>query len=183
MDSKSCLRKNLIKLRDEMPKERRKEKDSVIYERIINSDSYKSSKLLFVFVSYGSEVDTHKLIKHALGSGKRVCVPKVIDKANGMKAVEIRCWSDLSESYRGILEPELKENHVIEEKNIDLVIAPGVAFDNNGGRLGYGGGFYDRFLLKLKEECHIIAICYKEQIVNELPIDEHDVKINCIITD
>lgn len=183
MDSKSCLRKTLIKLRDEISKEHREEKDRAIYERIINSDAYKNSKLLFVFVSYGSEVDTHKLIKHALESGKRVCVPKVIHKVSGMKAVEIRCWSDLSESYRGILEPELKETYVVEGKNIDLVIVPGVAFDHNGGRLGYGGGFYDRFLLKLKDECHIIAVCYKEQIVNKLPMDEHDVKINCIITD
>ena len=183
MDSKSCLRKTLIKLRDEISKERRKEKDRAIYETIIKSDPYKKSKFLFVFVSYGSEVDTHKLIKHALDSGKRVCVPKVIDKVNGMKAVEIRGWSDLSESYRGILEPELKETDIVEEKAIDLVIVPGVAFDHNGGRLGYGGGFYDRFLLKIKEECHIIAVCYKEQIVNELPMDEHDVKINCIITD
>lgn len=183
MDSKSYIRKTLIKLRDEISEELREEKDEAIYERIINSDEYKKSKLLFVFVSYGSEVDTHKLINHALYSGKRVCVPKVIDKVNGMKAVEIRCWSDLIEGYRGILEPELKETSVVEEKAIDLVIVPGVAFDINGGRLGYGGGFYDRFLLKLKDECHIIAVCYKEQVVNELPMDEHDIKINCIITD
>ena len=183
MDSKSYLRKTLIKLRDEISKEHRQNKNESIYHKIINSDFYKKSHNIFVFVSYGSEVDNHRIIKHSLESGKRVCVPKVINKNQGMKAVEITCWSDLSKSYRGILEPELKEDNVISEEEIDLVLVPGVAFDHKGGRLGYGGGFYDRFLLKISKKCKIVAIGYKEQIVNELPMDEHDVKINCIITD
>lgn len=183
MKSKSCIRRNLIKLRDEISEEHRKYKDEIIYGKIIKSDFYKRSQIIFVFVSYGSEVDTHKIINHALNCGKRVCVPKVISKANGMKAVEIRDLSSLSKNNMGILEPEFREDTIIDEESIDLVLVPGVAFDNNGGRLGYGGGFYDRFLLKLKKECEIIAIGYKEQIISELPMDEHDVKINCIITD
>lgn len=183
MDSKSYLRKTLIKLRDDISKEHRKDKSESIYQKIINSDFYKKSHNIFIFVSYGSEVDTHRIIKHSLNIGKRICVPKVINKDQGMKAVEIISWTDLSESYKGILEPELRENNVVNEEEIDLVVVPGVAFDHKGGRLGYGGGFYDRFLLKLSKKCKIAAIAYKEQIVNDIPMDEHDVKINCIITD
>ncbi len=183
MCNKKELRKEIIGKRDNISLNPRKLKNKKIYSRLIESQKYKDSNMIFVFVSYNSEVSTHDIIIQGLKDGKRICVPKVIDKTRGMKAIEIKSFGDLKEGFKGILEPEFREDLIVDEKDIDLAIVPGVAFDCHGGRLGYGGGFYDRFLPLLNPKCNIIGLCYKEQIIEKVPMEEEDVKINCIITE
>lgn len=180
--SKSEIRKEILRVRGEVSPLALKEYNDTIFNKVISTDEYKESKLIFIYVSYKSEVDTYRIIRHALGEGKRVCVPKVISKAEGMVAVEIKSIDDLRKGFQGILEPEISEkNIVINENDIDLAVIPGVAFDLNGGRIGYGGGFYDRFLPLLNEKCGKIAIVYNFQIVSEINVEKNDFAINCII--
>lgn len=180
MDKKN-LRKLMKEKRNSITKAARNEFDNDIFLKIINSDYYKLSKVIFVFVSYNDELDTHRLIKHALENNKRIVVPKVISKNGHMIVIEINSFDDLEPGNYGILEPK---NHCkeISSSNIDLALIPGLAFDLNGGRMGYGGGYYDRFLKTLSANCPKIGICYNFQIIKQVPMSEHDIKIDGLIT-
>lgn len=172
----------MISVRNHIPFLIRKKKDESIYKKVINNKIYRNANTVFIFVSYGSEVDTHKIINYMIKDGKRVCVPKIINLKDGiMKSIEISSMDELKLSFKGILEPEYDEKRVIDEIYIDLAIVPGVAFDKYGGRLGYGGGFYDRFLKKMRSNSEFIALCYEEQMVEEVPSYENDIKICHII--
>lgn len=181
MVDKKELRRIILEKRDNINLSERIRYDKDIFNTLINSEVYNKSKCIFVFVSYKSEVNTHEIIKHSLAQGKRVCVPKVSSKSEGMYAVEIKKFEDLKSGKYGILEPESFE-YKINEAEIDLALIPGVAFDKSGGRVGYGAAFYDRFLVKLKKDTPKIALAYEMQIVDYVPMNEWDVKINEIIT-
>jgi 5-formyltetrahydrofolate cyclo-ligase len=155
--------------------------DEQIFNKLIKSDEYKKAKTIFLYASFEGEVDTHRIIKHALADGKQICVPKILSKKEGMKAVIIESFNELKPSAYNILEPE-SFNKTIDEKNIDLILMPGVAFDNKGGRVGYGGAFYDRFLTKMKSDTLKIALAYDFQLLEEVPMDKHDKRIDGIIT-
>ncbi|WP_446899578.1 5-formyltetrahydrofolate cyclo-ligase [Clostridium sp. LBM24168] len=181
MKDKNVIRNNMILLRKSLNIAERIKLDNIIFEKIINSFDYKNASCIFIFVSYKSEIDTHNIIKEALADGKIVCVPKVISKDKGMIAGYIKKFSDLVHGKFNILEPPDDKSEVCRSR-IDLAYIPGVAFDNCGGRLGYGGGYYDRFLKGLRTDCKKIGICYKFQIVDKVPMEEHDIYIDKIIS-
>lgn len=179
--NKKNIRSSIILLRNNLDRERRKKFDNIILKKIVESSDYKNADCIFIFVSYKSEVDTHKIIKIALENGKRVCVPKVISRNSGMDAVEIKDFNDLISGKFGILEPmntELK----IDESYIDVTYIPGVAFDDDGRRLGYGGGYYDRFLGRLRGDCKKIGICYDFQIIDKVPVEKHDILMDEVVS-
>ncbi|GAA0721912.1 5-formyltetrahydrofolate cyclo-ligase [Clostridium malenominatum] len=180
MESKKDLRNRVIKLRDSLSLEERKVYDEEIYKKVLESDYYKNAQTIFVFVSYKTEVDTHAIIKKALEDGKRIAVPKIKTKKEGILPVEIKDFNELSSGNYGILEP--KEDNIINKEEIDLILSPGVAFDKNGGRLGYGGGFYDKFISSFIKKIPIVAIGYKLQLVDQVPMDEFDMRVSDIIT-
>ena len=179
---KKELRKKILALRDDLKSDEKEIMDDIIFSKLIKEKSFIDAKVVFLFVSYKSEVDTHRLIRYCFENDKVVCIPKVINKKDGMKALRITSFEDLKEGYKGILEcdDDLEE---ISTYNIDLVIMPGAVFDVNYGRIGYGGGFYDKFLGNLEKDIFKIALCYDFQIVDEVPTENHDIKPNKIISD
>lgn len=183
IQSKKDLRKHMISLRESIAAEDLIKYNEVIYKKVTSSKEYIEAGTIFVYVSFKKEVFTQGIIEDALSKGKRVCVPKVISKEKGMKAISISCLEDLKPGAMGILEPDFEEAKVVSEKDIDLVLVPGTAFDSIGGRLGYGGGFYDKFLKLLREDCHKIGLGYRIQLVEEIPMDKQDVFIDKIITE
>ncbi|MCG2708811.1 MAG: 5-formyltetrahydrofolate cyclo-ligase, partial [Thermodesulfovibrionales bacterium] len=96
---------------------------------------------------------------------------------------EIKDITELTKGYMGILEPSVSEGKLTGLDNIDIIIIPGAAFDVSGSRLGYGAGFYDRLLAGIKKKIPIIAPAYEEQIVDDIPSEPHDVKVDKIVTD
>lgn len=179
---KKELRKKILVLRDDLKSDEKEIMDDIIFSKLIKEKSFIDAKVVFLFVSYKSEVDTHRIIRYCFENDKVVCIPKVINKKDGMKALRITSFEDLKEGYKGILEcdDDLEE---ISTCNIDLVIMPGAVFDVNYGRIGYGGGFYDKFLGNLEKDIFKIALCYDFQIVDEVPTENHDIKPNKIISD
>lgn len=180
MESKKDIRSRIISLRDNLSLEERKNYNEEIYKKVLESEYYKKAKVIFIFVSYKTEVDTHAIIKRALEDGKRIAVPKIKTKKEGILPVEIKAFDELSPGNYGILEPV--EDNIINKEEIDLILSPGVAFDKNGGRLGYGAGFYDRFISSFVKKIPVVAIGYKVQLVNEVPMDEFDMRVSDIIT-
>jgi 5-formyltetrahydrofolate cyclo-ligase len=107
-------------------------------------------------------------------------VPK-IKKGYGLLAIEIKSLDELSPGTFGILEPAGEKG--ISPEEIDLVVVPGVAFDKRGNRMGYGAGYYDSFLPKLRPEVKKVAVAFEIQVTDSLPAEEHDVKMDLIITE
>lgn len=180
-DKKKELRKQMKELRGKLGADEKRKLDECVFDNFINNPVYARADSIFAFVSFGDEVDTHKIIEHALEHGKRVCVPKVISKESGMIAVELESFQDLAPGAYGILEPVNAAN-AVEENSIDLAIVPGLAFDFAGGRLGYGGGYYDRFLSKLKDNAFKVGLCFDFQIIENVPTSKFDVALDGIIS-
>ena len=176
---KKNLRKSLLAARDELSEEEKRRAETLITERILGHQWFYNSSFLLCFASFGSEISTWEIIEEALKKGKEVYLPKV----QGEKIVFYRYFGedDLISGYQGIREPsgQTEEFRFEEEKmNRTLLLMPGVGFDQYGNRLGYGKGFYDRFLAD-KEELRLrsIAIGHKCQMTTEeLPKDENDRK-------
>lgn len=149
---------------------------SIITKKVLSHPKIITSSTILIYMSYNNEVDTKEII-NALLPSKKIALPKVIDKE--IKFYYINSLLELSPGYYGILEP-ITTNPVNNYDNT-ICITPGVCFSRDGYRLGYGGGYYDRFLSKHK--VYTIGLCYKECLVDALPHESHDKQIDEIITD
>ena len=182
MISKKEIRKSIIERREKLPKEEKLLFDDKIYTKVKNLRVFKEAKVIFTFISFGSEVDTLRLIDEALRKGKTVAVPWINKEKKLMEAKVIRDLDDMYPGLYGILEPS-PEAETLKPQEIDLIITPGVAFDNLGGRIGYGGGYYDKFLAEVKASVPKIALSYELQRVKKLPLEPFDIKITALITE
>lgn len=183
---KTEIRRQILKKRDELSETYRKEADKKIYNRLLSLVQYQEASWILAFVSYKSEVDTMKIITTAIEQKKRVAVPKVL--SNGyMEFYEISSLEELVKGYRDILEPDIAEKNPVSIKEIKekiLMLMPGAAFDRKCHRIGYGGGFYDRYLGKNScQQMTTLALCYRIQVLDEIPVYEHDRKPSWILTE
>lgn len=172
MDKKE-LRKKYTKVRAEV--EDKDLKDKLIRKNLRELDIYKKAKSVFVFISYRSEVDTKGIIEDILADGKKLLVPLV--KGSQMIAVEVKGIDDLEPNKMGILEPKSGE----EVTDVDLTITPGLAFDKAGYRLGYGGGYYDKFFAKV--DTIRMGIGYYDQFVESLVHEDYDKPLEYLLID
>jgi len=179
-EAKKKLRQSILKKRDAIDINTKTIWDNQIFSSFINSNHYQNASTIFTFVSFGSEVDTHKIIKFALSDNKIICVPKT-SKKNGIEVFRINGFDDLEVGYFKILEP-IANCEKISPAKIDFILMPGLAFNRVGDRIGYGGGFYDRFLLNISTSVDKIALAYHFQVVEDIPTTENDIKIDGIIT-
>lgn len=177
---KKEARKNIIKKRDELGKEAKKIMDDKIIKKLINSEEYNKARGIFTYIGFGSEIDTKIIIEDALKLGKEVYVPKIFNKE--MILIRIDSLENLVKSSYGILEPIGEEND-FDINKLDLIVMPGVAFDEEFNRLGYGAGYYDKFLDKNNLKCSKIALAYELQVLDNLEVEEHDKKVDQIITE
>ncbi len=170
MESKAQLRKELLKRRKELSIPGLKISDLCTFSE------FKNSKVIFCYVSAHSEVGTHTLIEELLKE-KQVVVPYCTDKCGNMLAVKINSPDDLTLGSFGILEP--KNPIPFSKEEIDFVIVPGIAFDKEGFRLGYGKGYYDRFLCDISP--YKLGVCQKEFYVGTLPHSKYDIKMDSVM--
>lgn len=185
-EEKSRLRKEALALRASISPEERNRAEILLTERIVGHQWFYRADTLLGFVSYGTEICTTEILKEALKQGKKVYVPKVSGKnekpdAHGaldMIFYRIFSMDELEPGYKGIPEPKGdSEEYVYPMEGNTLLLMPGVAFDPFGNRMGYGGGFYDRFLAD-KEDLKLcsIAVGFQCQMVEQIPVEAHDVK-------
>lgn len=151
--------------------------DNRIFYKVIETEEYKQSNLILIYVSLKDEVDTFKLIEYSLKIGREVAVPKC--EGDNIVFCNINKLSDLEEGSFRILEP--KTNEVISNFSDSICIIPGIAFDKENNRIGYGKGFYDRFLQNYNGIK--IGLTYKECICEKIDNDSNDIKMDKIIFD
>ena len=158
----------------------KKDKSHVITCKILELDDYKSASIIGLYMSLDSEVDTSELISLSLKLGKVVALPRVI--GNDMEFYKITSKDNLVKSNFGILEPVPNQEQVISKNNIDLIIVPGICFDTLRNRIGFGKGFYDRYL---DDTMNSVGICFDEQVLKTGCIEttSNDIKVKRIVTE
>lgn len=173
---KQTLRKQYLTIRSQI--EDKETKSQIIINKILTSDDYQQAHTIALYYALEDEVHTIPLIQQALLDQKRVCLPKVISK-NEMVFYEIHSFNDVASGHFNIYEPTT--SFIVDSEQIDFMIVPGICFDKQHYRIGFGKGYYDRYLKDTT--IHTIGICYQEQLVDSIPIDEHDVALDDVITD
>ncbi len=187
---KKELRHSILSKRDAILDADRAKKSGIIIEKIIGLPAYESADHVLLYASYGSEVVTDALFAYAKKDNKKVYYPKSYIEGDipTLRFYEVSELSKLTNGYKGIREPE--EKVLFDTKAAQgkiLVILPGVGFDRNCNRMGYGKGFYDRFLENLynkKEnaDLFVAGLCFDEQLCDIVPTDEHDRQADCVVT-
>jgi 5-formyltetrahydrofolate cyclo-ligase len=183
MDKKE-VRNIMSKRRKSMSEQEVNRKSKTIIEKVMNTEEFKKSKNLMVFLSFDNEVYTFDLIDKAMDMGKKVIVPYTVkDTYEIIPTLLKNIEEDLEVSSYGYLEPKKDKITAVQEEDIDLTIVPGLAFDKNMNRIGFGKGYYDRYLAKTKKDSKNMAIAYEYQVLEEIPYDDYDVKMDYIITE
>ncbi|MBU5255038.1 5-formyltetrahydrofolate cyclo-ligase [Tissierella praeacuta] len=180
---KKILRKKILQKRAELSTENIVNYSNIIENKLYKMDYYKNAKTIMSFISFGDEIITHEIIKNSIKNGKSVVVPITIPETKELKVSKILDFSELEIGYYNILTPKKDFLRFIDFNTIDLVLVPGVVFARDGYRVGYGGGYYDRFLSKFKEKVNTIGLAFDLQIVEEVPKDSFDIPVDFIITE
>lgn len=178
--TKKELRKEVLAQRDALSDKSRKFKNEKILHLLTENSIYQKAEQLLSFVSFGSEVDTYGIIKDALQQKKEVYCPRV--EGEELIFYQIFGMDDLQPGYRGILEPIDGLKKWIPTEKV-LLLLPGTVFDREKNRIGYGKGFYDRFLEKQGSRLVTAALAFSVQIADRVPAEAHDCKAQCIITE
>lgn len=177
METKKDIRKRVLSYRDSMDQKEWEENSRKIQDCVLTHPFFLESNSIYCYVDYRNEVGTRSIIKNAWKLGKRVAVPKI--EGEDMNFYYISDFFNLKEGYRGILEPE---NHFPANDTHALVIMPGVAFDRNRNRIGYGKGFYDKFIHK-HPSFHTIALAFEYQMQEAIHADTFDYRPEVLITE
>lgn len=168
----------MIAKRDNLNSDLRNKFSQEINNKVLNNTFYKKAKSIFCFIGFGSEVNTIGIIEDSLSNGKKVYVPRVRNKE--MKVIRIDSLDNLKPGVFGILEPE---EGVELKGDCDLILMPGVAFTKEGKRLGYGAGYYDKYLAQYNRDTLKIAIAYSIQVIDFIPTEIYDKTVDYIVTE
>lgn len=180
MKEKKLLRKEMQAILASIDKGQYQQWSREIAEKLYVDESWKNSHTIGIIVSKMPEVNTIGIIQQAWKEGKRVVVPKCLPDTRAMTFHEITSFNQLEVVYYGLREPIIEKTKQVEKEEIELILVPGLMYTRNGYRLGFGGGYYDRFLVDYKG--HTITLAFSEQIVSELPIESFDIPVEKIIT-
>lgn len=191
-EAKRNIRKQILAIRNEIPLKLREEKSNQILQTLYGLECYKEADVILAYADYQSEVITTPLFIKALLEEKQVFAPKV--SGEDMEFFQISDMADMAEGYKGIREPvsetgfmdRISYFRTLGEIPKMLMLMPGAVFDKEHHRIGYGKGFYDRYLKRLMEasiNVYKIALCYECQLLNEIPHENHDVRADMIITE
>jgi 5-formyltetrahydrofolate cyclo-ligase len=181
---KKEFRKKVINLRKEKDKDFIKHNSDIITDKLLNLDCIKNAKNIMLYLDFNNEVSTDSLIKKLLNLGKIVSSPITLKEERKLIPSQI---TDLKNGIQygayNIREPKPECSPAINIKDLDVIIVPAVAYDKNCYRLGYGGGFYDRFLENLRKDAVTIGIAFDLQIFDEVPKEAHDAQLDYIVTE
>ncbi len=177
---KTEIRSRHKKLRESFPEDKKAEFDAAIAERFLGLSEYKSCDTLLAFVSKDIEVDTEEIINSAFKDGKRVAVPKCDTETTTIEFYEISSYDDLEQGFYGLLEPK-KSCKKVENFDNSVCMVPGLVYDREGFRLGFGKGYYDRFLIDYSGVT--VGVCYSRCIEKEIPRGFYDRPIGMVVTE
>ncbi len=183
---RTFLRRRILALRSQLTTKERAHLENQLVKRLFTLPALQEYNTFFVYCNYQTEVSTQALIDRLLLMGKTVCVPLVEPKNSAMEAVVLTDpKKELIPGYRGIPEPapSLIPERILPPGRIEVAFIPGSVFDERGNRLGYGGGFYDRFLTHRAPQALRMGLAFSCQVIDRIPQQAHDVPMDMVITE
>lgn len=172
---KNRIRKEVKKKRNDLSPGQKKRYAREIADKLFDTREWKEARSIMSYMDFMNEVETELIHKKALEEGKELLLPRTFPSTREMKGIVTESIDDYVIGEYGIREPKGEK-----EGKPDLVIVPGIAFDSDGNRIGYGGGYYDRYLEKIR--CAKIAVVYDFQVYEKVEAEEHDIPVDLIIT-
>lgn len=175
---KKVLRRQIAARKRAMTREQIESASQRLAARLVQTDAYQNALSIYGYLSFNQEIRTMPILQRAIADGKRVAVPKVF--GDEMRFIWLDDLSQVAPGYYDI--PEPIADGPIADDALALVLMPGLAFDPEGHRIGYGGGFYDRYLASHPEH-RLVALCYGFQLVDRLDCEAHDIPVDMVIAD
>jgi 5-formyltetrahydrofolate cyclo-ligase len=180
---KERLRESIRKKLNLQSKEERLRKSLKIAKRLFALKEFKRAKVVMFYIAKDGEVETRQMISEAKALGKRIVVPHINRKTKKMLACQLKDMDkELCKGPYGLQQPKENCKRPLKLKSIDLVVVPGIAFSQDGQRLGRGGGYYDRFLKRLPKKSLKVGLAFNFQIVKNLPSLSHDVPVDIVLS-
>ncbi len=179
---KKQMREVILAVRDAMPPVVRRAASLAINEKICELSAYRHARTVLAYIGFGSEIETQALIERIIADGKIAVLPRVDRATQSLILHSVKSLSELVTSKWGIREPPA-EAPVKSASAIEFILMPGVAFDRSGNRLGYGRGYYDKWVLSADPALARVAAAFSCQIVAKVPVGPHDQKIDTVITE
>ena len=180
---KDAIRKQVLCIRNKLSDNEVQSLSERVFTNLIKNSFFESSFHVMVYLDFRHEVKTDAVINHCLGKGKKVYIPICIPETHEISISRLTSLEELQSGHFGIREPKLSNIRLSDSSLIDLVLVPGVAFDANGNRIGFGAGYYDRFLKRLKAGAVKAALAYSFQLADHIPSDEYDIPVDYIVTE
>ena len=181
--NKKSLRKEMLQKRSQLTKKEINMRSEIISSLLYKTEHYKKSKTIMAFINFGSEINTRYIIEHSIDLGKSVVIPVTEPEIKKLKVSKMLNYSELEIGHYNILTPKDEFLRFIDPNEIDLVLVPGLIFAKNGYRVGYGGGYYDRFFSNLKPNVVKIGISFDLQVQDRVPTDQYDLPVDFILTE
>jgi 5-formyltetrahydrofolate cyclo-ligase len=178
-NQKRALRTRMRRTRAAIPEEDRARMAEAAEEHLFSIPELAAAGTVMLFYSFGSEIQTSRIVQRLIAGGKRVLLPFL--GSGGMEAAQVTAEDELGDTTYGPKEP--LDRVAVDPGEVDVVVAPGLAFDRRGHRLGYGGGHYDRYLARLGTHALRVGIGFTAQLVDELPDEPGDQPLDMVVTD
>lgn len=183
-DLRSCLRSLARKERDVLRRSERSRASLHIAELVCALAEVNQAKSILLYSAFRSEVETDKLCRRLLQVGKVVCLPLTRPEEKDLVPIMVQEGDfPLAPGYQGIPEPTCSAGRVFQAEHLDIVVVPGLLFDRNGYRLGYGGGYYDRFLAQKASQALRIGLAFSCQVRDSIPVQSHDMPLDILVTE
>lgn len=179
---KRSLRKKILDKRNAIPAEKRQVQSVAAAKKLLELETLARCRTVMLFLPFGSEIDTVPFIEAAIERGQTIWLPVTNVAERKITPFVYSADQRLRQGVYGILEPDPDVAEQAEPSQLEAIVLPGVAFDPQGGRLGYGGGFYDRFLSSLAHRPLLVGYCFREQIVDRVPRESHDFAYHYLVT-
>lgn len=182
--NKKEFRQEALNRRNALSKDDRVTKSAAIFHRLQSLSCFQKAATVLLYMSFRTEVITDEILSSLLANGKKAAVPISIPHNRTLFLSEIRdIAEDFESDFYGVRIPKKDRQYPISVSDIDLVIVPGVAFSEDRYRMGYGGGYYDRFIETLRPSTPTVALAFELQIYSQIPKETHDKKMDFIITE
>lgn len=180
---KKELRKRIIEKRDRLSPEEIQKKSLLVAGNLMHVPEFQQAKTVMSFLSFQSEVRTEPVIRALMEKGVRVAVPVCVPGERKLILSELKDLDeDIEIGFYCLPEPKAEKRRPLDPKEVEVALVPGVVFTREGWRLGYGGGYYDKFLAR-NPHVFKIALAFELQLQHEVPLESHDVPVDCVVTE
>jgi 5-formyltetrahydrofolate cyclo-ligase len=180
---KKLIRQAMLEKRGHLTPFEAAQKSEAICRAVVATRAFVSARFIMAYINARNEVQTDGIIRQAWAEGKHVAVPVCIPQTHTLLVSELTSFEELRDGFYGIKEPMEEYMRPVSPEQLDLIIVPAVAYDRCGYRIGYGGGYYDRFLSSLDKDIVTIGIAFDIQIVGEVPVQPFDIPVDMVITE